>query len=77
MATAKGLYLFANRKSVNRRMINVHKRYETAPRKAKISHAFRFYDLSDTFGSRLAMAGVDLATLKELMGRSNISITLR
>src|SRR5579864_8722209 len=32
---------------------------------------------SARFGSRSAMAGVDLATLKELMGHSNISITMR
>ena len=30
-----------------------------------------------TFGSRSAMAGVDLATLTELMGHSNISIPMR
>jgi len=32
---------------------------------------------SARFGSGSAMAGVDLATLKELMGHSNISITMR
>jgi len=33
--------------------------------------------LRHTFGSRSAMAGVDLPTLKELMGHSNISTTMR
>jgi len=44
---------------------------------AKLKSRFRLYDLRHTFGSRSAMAGVDLATLKELMGHSNISITMR
>jgi hypothetical protein len=45
--------------------------------KAKITPRFRIYDLRHTFGSRLAMAGVDLPTLKELMGHSHISTTMR
>jgi hypothetical protein len=45
--------------------------------KARITPRFRIYDLRHTFGSRLAMAGVDLATLKELMGHSHISTTMR
>ena len=31
----------------------------------------------DTFGSRAAMAGVSLPTLKELMGHSSITLTMR
>jgi integrase len=46
-------------------------------RDARLKSRFRRYDLRHTFGSRSAMAGVDLATLKELMGHSNISITMR
>ena len=34
-------------------------------------------DLRPTFGSRFAMAGLDLPTLKELMGHSTISMTMR
>jgi integrase len=33
--------------------------------------------LRHTFGSRAAMAGVDLPTLKELMGHSSITLTMR
>jgi integrase len=77
VTVAKGPYLFANRKNANLPMITVQKCHEAALRKAKISPAFRLYDLRHTFGSRSAMAGVDLATLKELMGHSNISITMR
>jgi len=33
--------------------------------------------LRHTFASRLVMAGVDLPTVKELMGQKNINMTLR
>jgi len=46
-----------------------YKRYQVAARP--------LYDLRHTFGSRSAMAGVDLSTLKELMGHSAISTTMR
>ena len=46
-------------------------------RPAGIVPGFRLYDFRHTFGSRSAMAGVDLATLKELMGHSSITTTLR
>ena len=43
----------------------------------KLELDFRLYDLRHTFGSRMAMAGVDLPTLKELMGHSSITLTMR
>ena len=53
------------------------KAHEEALKEAKIKPRFRVYDLRHTFGSRSAMAGVDLPTLKELMGHSDISTTMR
>jgi integrase len=45
-------------------------------RKAGLEN-FTFHDLRHTFASRLVMAGVDLPTVKDLMGHKAITMTLR
>lgn len=77
LAIAKGPYLFPHRSDPNRPLDNIHRGHHKAVRNAGIMPSFRLYDFRHTFGSRSAMAGVDLATLKELMGHSSITTTMR
>jgi integrase len=76
-AKAKGPYLFPHRSDANRPLNNIDRGHHKAVSDAGIESDFRLYDFRHTFGSRLAMAGVDLATLKELMGHSSITTTMR
>jgi integrase len=50
--------------------------FERAVRLAGVAD-FTFHDLRYTFASRLVMAGVDLPTVKELLGHKDISMTMR
>jgi site-specific recombinase XerD len=48
--------------------------FEDAVEKAGIDN-FHFHDLRHTFASRLVMEGVDISTVRELMGHRNINTT--
>lgn len=74
---AKGPYVFPSRHDASKPLTSVKKAHAKALGGAKIKLRFRIYDLRHTFGSRSAMAGIDLPTLKELMGHSDISTTMR
>lgn len=66
--------VFPNRKGTQYR--NFRTPFNNAVRKAGISD-FTFHDLRHTFASRLVMSGVELPTVKELMGHKDIKMTLR
>jgi len=55
---------------------DVKRSFPSACRRAGIKD-FRFHDCRHTFGSQLVMAGIDLTTVKELLGHKTIAMTMR
>lgn len=55
---------------------DIKRSFATAVRRSKI-HDFKFHDLRHTFASHLIMAGIDLTTVKELLGHKDIKMTMR
>ena len=55
---------------------DVKRSFHTALRNAKIKD-FHFHDLRHTFASHLIMSGIDLTTVKELLGHKTLTMTLR
>lgn len=45
--------------------------------RAAMVPGFRFHDLRHTFASRLAMEGIELMTIRELLGHKSMAMTLR
>ena len=55
---------------------SVQTSFETALKRAEIRD-FRFHDLRHTFASHLVMAGVDLTSIRELLGHKSLAMTIR
>ena len=67
-------YIFCNKEG--KPYGNVRTSFFTALKKSGIVN-FRFHDLRHTFASYLVMSGVDLNTVRELLGHKSIEMTLR
>jgi len=55
---------------------NIKRSFASTCKRAGIKD-FRFHNLRHTFASHLVMAGVDLTTVKELLGHKTLTMTLR
>lgn len=69
-----GLYVF--RSEMGKPYVNLTKSFASALARSGITN-FRFHDLRHTFASQLVMSGIDLNTVRELMGHKSIEMTLR
>jgi len=67
-------YVFCDSKG--RRLWEVKRSFASACRRAEIE-AFRFHDLRHTFASHLVMNGVGLKAVQELLGHSDLKMTMR
>lgn len=68
-------HVFTKERS-SERLRCVRSAFESACRRAEIQN-LRFHDLRHTFATNLVMSGVDLVTVKEILGHSTIEMTVR
>lgn len=62
--------------TTGKRYKDIKRSFHTALRRSGIKD-FHFHDLKHTFASHLVMAGVDLTTVRELLGHKTLTMTLR
>ena len=68
--------MYSLTRTIGKAYQDVKRSFKTALKKAKITD-FHFHDLRHTFASHLVMAGVDITTVKELLGHKTLIMTLR
>lgn len=73
---AKGGFVFPSDRNKGERFRDPKVGFTKAVRLAKIPHV-RFHDLRHTFATRLARIGVDLVTVRSLLGHTTIRMTER
>ncbi len=69
-------YVFPSPVGEGKPLYDCRKQFSNAVTKAGIEN-IRFHDLRHTFASHLIMAGVDLMTVKELLGHASVTMTMR
>ncbi|HJO55784.1 MAG TPA: site-specific integrase [Candidatus Scalindua sp.] len=72
--SVESVYVFTGK--TGKPLTDIKKGFHTALRKAGI-HGFRFHDLRHTFASQLVMSGIDLVSVKELLGHKSLTMTMR
>lgn len=77
VAAASTEWLFPSPFDCTKPVSDVIRSHLAAVARSGITPRFRLYDLRHTALSRMAMAGIDLPTLKELAGHSQIQLTMR
>jgi integrase len=70
-----GGHIFVNPKK-GKPYRDIRRSFPSALKKLGIQD-FRFHDLRHTFASQLVMAGVDITTVKELLGHKSLAMTMR
>ena len=69
-------YVFPSPVKEGQPRFGVQRQFGSAVKKAEIEN-IRFHDLRHTFASHLIMAGVDVMTVKELLGHASLTMTMR
>jgi len=77
IGSVRSEWLFSIPWDPSRPQSSVRKAHEATFHRSRIKPHFRLYDLRHTALTRMAMAGVDLPTLRELAGHSSIQMTMR